>query len=166
MLNLTRLIHPGSGSTSPPYQETLSRRDYAGALPHLRRSVADGDADAMAILGGLLAMGRGMDKDPVEACLWFRQAAVRNALAGQAALGVCLASGTGTPIDFDEAAYWLYRAGSRGHRGAVDVLAALAFHHHDLVGEHFSEEALIRLVLARKADAVMRRNGWCAGDGQ
>ena len=157
MQNPVTQCEAGPDTAHAPYQAQLDAGDFSAAIPLLRAAVAAEDSQAMAILGGLLAAGRGVPKDSDEACLWFRQAAVRGSVFGMASLGVCLAAGCGTPVDRRQSAYWLYQAGMRGHGGSVDVLGALAYRHHDIVGEYFSEDELIRLVMSRKAEKHLAR---------
>ncbi len=129
------------------YLAPLARRDYAAAVPLLKSAMNREDARAMGIMAALTALGRGVEKDPADACAWFRQAANRGHVPSQAALGMCLAGGLGTAIDNKEAAFWLYRAGKAGSAQAIEVLGALAFRDHSVVGEHFTEDELCDLVL-------------------
>lgn len=133
-----------------PYVAPLERRDYASAIPLLKDAMRREDARAMGLLAALTALGRGVEKDPEEACNWFRQAASRGHVPSQAALGMCLAAGLGTRHDNQEAAYWLYRAGVAGNVPAIEVLGALAYKDHSVVGPHFSEDDLCRLVMSLK----------------
>jgi len=129
------------------YLAPLARRDYAAAVPLLKSAMNREDARAMGLMGALTALGRGVEKDPGDACAWFRQAANRGHVASQAALGMCLASGLGVARDNKEAAFWLYRAGKAGNMQAIEALGALAFSDHSVVGEHFTEDELCNLVL-------------------
>lgn len=132
---------------SPPaaYLAPLAQRDYAAAVPLLKSAMNREDARAMGIMAAMTALGRGVEKDLVDACAWFRQAAHRGHAPSQAALGMCLAGGMGTAIDNKEAAYWLYRAGKAGSLQAVEVLGALAYRDHSVVGPHFTEDDLCDL---------------------
>lgn len=138
---------------SPPdtkvaaYVEPLKQRNYAAAVPLLKTAVAQEDARAMGLFGALYALGRGVEKDPFDACAWFRQAATRGNVQSQAALGMCLAGGLGAPVNRREAAYWLYQAGSAGNLQAIEVLGNLAMKDPSIVGEHFSEDDLCNLAL-------------------
>lgn len=138
-----------------PYIEPLERRDYVAAVPLLKDAMRRDDARAMGLMAALTALGRGVEKDPVDACNWFRQAANRGHLPSQAALGMCLAAGLGAPADNKEAAYWLYKAGVAGSMQAIEVLGALAYKDNSVVGPHFSEDELCRLVVSlRKANGL------------
>src|SRR5574343_1456027 len=88
-----------------PYIAPLERRDYAAAVPLLKDAMRRDDARAMGLMAALTALGRGVEKDPIDACNWFRQAANRGHVPSQAALGMCLAAGLGAPMDNKEAAY-------------------------------------------------------------
>lgn len=128
------------------YMLPLAKRDYATALPLLKSATARDDARAMGILAALYALGRGVEKDPVEACAWFRQSAVRGDAQSQTALGLCLANGKGTAANPKEAAYWLWRAAQAGVMQAISLLGALADRHPSVVGEHFSEDELCAML--------------------
>ena len=130
-----------------PYIAPLERRDYAAAVPLLKDAMRRDDARAMGLMAALTALGRGVEKDPIDACNWFRQAANRGHVPSQAALGMCLAAGLGAKADNKEAAYWLYRAGKAGSMQAIEVLGALAYKDNSVVGEHFTEDELCKLVM-------------------
>ena len=129
-----------------PYVAPLLRRDYAAAVPLLKAAMNKADACAMGLFAALSALGRGVEKNPEDACAWFRQAANLNHVPSQAALGMCLAGGLGAPLNRKEAAYWLYRAGKAGSMQAIEVLGALAYKDNSVVGEHFTEDELCKLV--------------------
>jgi len=130
-----------------PYVAPLERRDYAAAVPLLKAAMNKEDARAMGLYAALSALGRGVEKSPEDACAWFRQAANRDHVPSQAALGMCLAGGLGAPVDRKEASYWLYRAGKAGNMQAIEVLGALAYKDNSIVGEHFTEDELCKLVM-------------------
>lgn len=142
-----------------PYLAPLARRDYAAAVPLLKSAMNREDARAMGIMAALTALGRGVDKDPVDACAWFRQAANRGHVPSQAALGMCLAGGLGSAIDNKEAAFWLFRAGKAGSMQAIEVLGALAFRDNSVVGPHFTEDELCDLVRHWRKEMVPRHHG-------
>lgn len=130
-----------------PYVAPLERRDYAAAVPLLKAAMNKEDARAMGLFAALSALGRGVEKNPEDACAWFRQAANRDHVPSQAALGMCLAGGLGAPVDRKEASYWLYRAGKAGNMQAIEVLGALAYKDNSIVGVHFTEDELCKLVM-------------------
>ena len=88
----------------PQYYAPLKAHRYAAAIPMLRHAVAaHDDAHAMSILGSLLAMGRGIERDEEEACAWFRQSAEeRRRSEGQA-------RGSKRNVDTDPAALRSFR---------------------------------------------------------
>ena len=130
-----------------PYVAPLQRREYAAAVPLLKAAMNKEDARAMGLFAALSALGRGVEKNPEDACAWFRQAANRDHVPSQAALGMCLAGGLGAPVDRKEASYWLYRAGKAGNMQAIEVLGALAYKDNSIVGVHFTEDELCKLVM-------------------
>ena len=139
-----------------PYIAPLERRDYNAAVPLLKDAMRRDDACAMGLMAALTALGRGVEKDPVDACNWFRQAANRGHIPSQAALGMCLAAGLGAPADNLQAAYWLYRAGMAGNMQAIEVLGALAYKDNSVVGPHFTEDELCSLVVQMRKAAGLK----------
>lgn len=133
----------------PDYYQALREKDFVSAVSLLKRAATHEDGHAMAVLGSLYAMGRGVEKDETEAALWTRQGAVRGDVNGMCALGVFLAAGFGCNADIVEASYWLYRAGSAGNKHAVDTLSDLALRDPNLVGRHFSQAEFDTLLRAR-----------------
>lgn len=151
---------PHEGKAPPAYLEALQRRDYVSALPLLNDALLRDDPVAMGFMAALTALGRGVEKDPVDACKWFRQAAVRGHAPSQAALGMCLARGLGVAVNRKEAAYWLYKAAVAGNLKATEDLAELAFVDNSVVGESFSEDDLCDLVRnMRKRSRVASNTG-------
>jgi hypothetical protein len=55
--------------------EALDRRDYAAAVPWLRKAAEQGDAQAQLMLGECYRLGSGAATDMAEAIRWFRKAA-------------------------------------------------------------------------------------------
>ena len=131
----------------PPYYALLKAHRYSDAIPMLKVAIAKhDDAHAMSILGSLLAMGQGIERDEEEACAWFRQSAVRGDALGQTAFGTCLATGIGTRQDETEGAYWLYRAGKAGYLKAIEILSDLVLKNQAVVGPHFSMREYMELL--------------------
>ncbi|MBZ0094561.1 MAG: tetratricopeptide repeat protein [Burkholderiales bacterium] len=140
-----------------PYLNVLVTRDYTAAVPLLKTAIARDDARAMGFLAALYMLGHGVQKDPQESYLWFRQAANRGDLPSQTALGMCLAGGRGTRVDYNEAAFWLFRAGSAGYMMAIGMLGWLVDKHPSVVGAHFTEDQVCDLLLLYKKAAATER---------
>ena len=142
---------------TPSYDAPLQRHDFSAALPLLRAAIAKDDARAMGVYGALYATGHGFEKDLNEAYCWFLQGAHRGDVPSQLALGMLLAGGLGTPINRSEAAYWLYRASLSGNQHAIQVLETLTEKDRSLVGPHFSEEELNRLLYSAMKNRLATR---------
>lgn len=138
---------------TPGYDAPLRRQNFPVAIPLLRAAIAREDARAMGAYGALCAVGHGVAKDLHEACCWFRQGATRCDVPSQLVLGMSLINGEGMSINKTEAAYWLYRSGTAGNRRAIDILEALAEKDYSVVGPHFTEHQLIRLIYASRKSA-------------
>ena len=133
-------------SAKPAYNALLMRRDFSTAILILKAAIAEDDARAMGVYGALYATGHGVEKDMEEAYCWFLQAANRGDIPSQLVLGMLLAGDVGIPTNRIEAAYWLYRASLAGNWRAIKVLEALTEKDRSVVGPHFSEEELNRLL--------------------
>lgn len=62
-----------------------------------------------------LLHGRGVEKDPVEANVWFRKAAERGQVRAQVHLGIAYMKGRGIASDPVQGVEWLTRAAEQGH---------------------------------------------------
>ena len=77
-------------------------------LNSLRCEAADaGNPTAMANLGNLYLMGRGVPRDYEQALAWYRKAAELGSPAGERGLGYMYLEGLGVPQDVAEARRWL-----------------------------------------------------------
>lgn len=136
---------PSPQEISQAYKRAVASHDYSTALPLINLATNRDDPEAMALLGSLYILGRGVSADAETAVYWFRQSAVRGYTPGQSIWGTCLALGRGVPQDESEAAYWLYRAGCAGDKSAVEALGDLLLKRPDLIGAHFSRHAFLEL---------------------
>jgi TPR repeat protein len=135
-------IRPAANARSfrMQYLDALEREDWNALVPLLRQAIAqDNDAFAMGLMGTLYAFGNGVEIDPHEACLWFRQGAVGGDMLAQSALGLCLLRGAGIRQDTDEGVFWLVKAARTGNEEAIDTLHSLAFTHGKVVSQYISE---------------------------
>jgi TPR repeat protein len=73
----------------------------------------------------MLAAGRGVAKDDVEAARWYRKAAEQGQPMAQASLGACYLYGLGVEKDSVQAHAWLTRGVAGGFERAKPVLAQL-----------------------------------------
>ena len=133
-------------NNAPAYDALLMPSDFSSAIPMLKVAIAKEDARAMGIYGALYAAGHGVEKDMEEAYCWFLQAANRGDIPSQLVLGMLLAGDVCIPTNKSEAAYWLYRAALAGNWRAIKALEALTEKDRSVVGPHFSEEELNRLL--------------------
>ncbi|WP_172822188.1 tetratricopeptide repeat protein [Magnetospirillum moscoviense] len=140
--HLARLQH----ARADDFQQGLERRvpkvlgiptSLPRAVTLYRQAAQGGHAGAQARLATLLAAGRGVKPDPVQA----RELAERSAGAGwpegQAVLGILLLKGQGGPADIGRALTLLDQAARSGQRMAQFTLATLAFR-----GQHRTRDFL------------------------
>ncbi|MBI5427493.1 MAG: sel1 repeat family protein [Nitrospinae bacterium] len=85
----------------------------------LRKKAGQGDADAQYDLGVMYNIGRGVNRDYVEAARWFRKAAGQGHAGAQSYLGYLYEHGyEGVTQDNAEAARWYRKAAEQGHADA------------------------------------------------
>jgi len=99
--------------TAAPAQ---SLRQGSGG-PGVVRLAERGDARAQARLGFMLATGRGVPQNFVEAAYWYQRAAEQGDPDAQYLLGVCYDLGKGVPEDWVLAHKWLNLSASRTRAG-------------------------------------------------
>ena len=97
--------------------------DYAAAVEIWRPFAQAGDPDALFNLGQAYKLGRGVPKDLGQARNYYRQAANRGSLPGQANLGILLFQAGEKP----EAIRWLRQAADRGEVRAQYVLGVALY---------------------------------------
>jgi TPR repeat protein len=145
-------------STRFRYQlgRALARADRFEEAAALWRQAADaGHLAAMAGLGWLYGLGRGVAQDGVEAEAWYRRAAEGGHAASQYQLGVVYENGTGVDRDGVEAMTWYEAAADAGHPEAQLRLADLLS--SGLLGAADPVQALVWYDLAMKSLPSDRR---------
>lgn len=80
----------------------------------IRKSAAQGDAQAQDLIGCLLHRGQILAADKVEAVKWFRKAADQGDAYAQSNLGFCYLKGEGVAKDPGEAVRWFRLAAVKG----------------------------------------------------
>ncbi len=91
----------------------------------LRKSLAQGDAQAQDLMGYLLHRGQFLAQDKVEAAKWFRKAAEQGDAYAQSNLGYCYLKGEGVTKDAAEAVRWFRLAAKQGEVKAQRHLAGI-----------------------------------------
>jgi len=74
------------------------------------KAAAQGSASSMTRLGLFYHNALGVERDPIQAAMWWERAAYRNDGDAQAMLGAAYHLGSGRPRDPVEALHWLKRA--------------------------------------------------------
>lgn len=88
--------------------------DQAKGMYWLRKSLAQGDAQAQDLMGCLLHSGQFLAQDKVEAARLFRMAAEQGDPYAQSNLGYCYLKGEGVAKDTAEAVGWFRLAAAKG----------------------------------------------------
>lgn len=88
--------------------------DQAKGMYWLRKSLAQGDAQAQDLMGCLLHRGQFLAQDKDEAVKWFRKAAEQGDAYAQSNLGYCYLKGEGVGKDTAEAVRWFRLAAAKG----------------------------------------------------
>lgn len=95
----------------------------ASAHADITQRAEDGDPDAQNTLGTWYERGTHVDKDLVQAAIWYERAARGGNAHAQNNLGVLYFNGAGVPLDRQQAAYWYAQAAEQGHGWAQFNLA-------------------------------------------
>ena len=93
----------------------LTRHDDLAAAAIIVPIAEAGDARAQALLGYMLANGRGVAQSYVEAAYWYRRASEQGNATAQYMLGLMYDKGHGLPQDYVLAYKWLNLAVSRAN---------------------------------------------------
>lgn len=101
------------------------KADQAKGMYWLRKSLAQGDAQAQDLMGCLLHSGKFLAQDKVEAAKWFRKAAEQGDAYAQSNLGYCYLKGEGVTKDAAEAVRWFRLAAKQGEVKAQRHLAGI-----------------------------------------
>jgi serine/threonine protein kinase len=91
-------------------QTKEAHETFGQAIDMLRARAEAGDDHAQDRLGGLYGMGKGVEKNDLEALKWIRRAADQGNVVSQNSVGVIYDQGLGVPADPAEAARWYQRA--------------------------------------------------------
>ncbi len=100
------------------------KQDFGTAFNWFLRAAAQGDAEAINMVGYMHDSGEGMPEDPKEAYRWYRKAAEKGYDISEYNLGVMYQSGRGVDKDPAEAARWYRKAADQGD---ADSEAALGY---------------------------------------
>jgi TPR repeat protein len=92
--------------------------DFQSALPLLMCAASTGHVLAEHSLGDALMKGRGCEKDPAAAVVWFKRAADQGYAVAQGSLAACYAKGEGVQKDPERAVAWHRRAAEQGNAEA------------------------------------------------
>ncbi len=99
--------------------------DYEGAWFRFWGLARSGDPESQFNLGQLYRLGRGIQRDMVQARIWYERAAERGYAPAQFQLGVLWERGDGIPPDPVEARSWYARAAGQGLEPARAALERL-----------------------------------------
>ncbi|MCS3903780.1 TPR repeat protein [Methylohalomonas lacus] len=106
-------------------EAALATGDYRSALDALQREALAGNAAAESRLGDLYFNGKGVERNPDRALLWYRRAAKRGYADAQYQLGNMHRSGKGVLKDNYKARDWYALAAEQGHDRARERLETL-----------------------------------------
>ncbi|MGD9681273.1 MAG: tetratricopeptide repeat protein [Candidatus Obscuribacterales bacterium] len=117
-------------------------------LEELQERAAEGDPESQARLGFAYATGRGVDRDPTQALIWYERAAESGHIAAQYNFAdMCLAR-----RDYDAALVWFSRAAASGDPDASFNVALM--HQRGLGVVQDDTEALRWFELAAEAGSA------------
>ena len=105
--------------------ERMMAREYVVARGIVEPLAADGDADAMHMLGYMEERGLGGEKNLSRALRLYADAAARGSADAQFSLGELAFLGDGVKRDLERAAGWFDLAAGQGHAQAMSRLAVM-----------------------------------------
>ncbi|MDB2414306.1 sel1 repeat family protein [Rickettsiales bacterium] len=95
-------------------------------IESIKENAHSGDAESQYFLGLMLDMGKGLDRDPQQAVIWYTKAAEQDHPSAQYFLGKMYDSQeSGIPKDKEKAIYWYERASANHNFYAKAKLKAL-----------------------------------------
>ena len=94
--------------------EAKAREIAGGIIREIRGLAADGDVEAIFLMGTAYDEGLGVHVDAAEAARWYRRAAERDHVLGVHNLGNVYLAGRGLPQSDSEAVTWWLRAARAG----------------------------------------------------
>ena len=103
-------------------KEYYDKKQYSEAVPCLRKSAQQGNADAQYLLGKCYFNGWGVTEDESQAAAWWRKAAEQGYAEAQCALGICYSNGIGVTQDYTQAVAWYRKAAEQGNADAQYLL--------------------------------------------
>ena len=131
----------------------------------LRDAAGNGDPAAEFEVATRFGDGRGVQKDPHLAFVWYQRAAMHGFVPAQFRLGNLYEHGIGTAVDLQRSRIWYGRAAEQGHAKAMHNLAVAmvgkGLSHPDYAGAaHWFREAAERGVADSQFNlAVLYQNG-------
>ena len=102
--------------------EAYDEKNYSQASQYLHVSAFLGASRAMALLGSMYVLARGVDRDLSKAVYWLERAADKDDIDAQSMLGTLYVTGAGIPVDMNKGIPLLERAVLAGDRQAEAVL--------------------------------------------
>jgi TPR repeat protein len=103
----------------------FNAKDYARAMPFLRKGAETGNTYAMTNLGYLYRNGLGVTQDYDQARQWFQKAAKAGYPDAMTDLGELYQNGLGVTQDYDQARQWFQKAAKAGNAYAMTNLGYL-----------------------------------------
>lgn len=92
----------------------MSKCDLQKAYECFLNAAKAGHVGAMCAIGYCYAMGKGVEKSPEDAAIWYLRAANFGLVPAMHNIGYCYKMGLGVKADVDEAELWFGRAAELG----------------------------------------------------
>jgi tetratricopeptide (TPR) repeat protein len=113
---------PTSESIYKQAREFYDRKEYAKAIPILRKAAALGNHEAMTDLGVCYQLAWGVPRNYGEASSMYRKAADCGNARAQYYLALCYEGGVGVGEDKEEARKWYQKSADQGYKAASQAL--------------------------------------------
>lgn len=100
-------------------------QDFQKAYSSFSKAAAEGNDDAVCMIGYMYEKGYGVSKDFGLALEWYNKAAEKNHAGAQNSLGRMYANGYGVERDREQALSWYRKAAANGNKQAKNSIAQL-----------------------------------------
>ncbi len=136
-------------------------RNPVAAVDYIHRSADLGFPPAEVMLGSLYDTGNSVPREPGQAAMWYKKAALQDDPVGEWLLGRLILSGTVPPRDLNEAARWLQKSAGHGDPFGQYLLGAVKLERQDYAGAAvwFRKAAMQGMPQAQEQLGVLLKKG-------
>lgn len=135
----------------------MNYRDYPAAYKYANLAAKNNDPKADYFLGAMYLIGKGVNKDAVQAAQWFEKSANQGDIDAQYQLAALYHNGEGVTKDDKKSVYWLQKAADAGNTDALSDLG-FAYNHGQGVAKNSAKAMELYQKAAGKGDSIAMYN--------